>query len=183
MHNDEMYDDEIGLWADIPGRPNHQISIRGDIRNKKTGRVLKGYINKDGYVAVALDHNDHTLVHRLMCDVFYGEPEEGQTQVNHIDCNRSNNHILNLERCTPAENVEWARMKGHLKPEIGLARAREVNIKPVRIVETGQIFASLQECADFLGVTRGNVSRVLSGERKGQKIHGFTIKYVREEEL
>lgn len=180
---DRKYDDDLGLWADIPGRPNHEISLRGQIRNKNTGRVLKGYINRDGYVVVALDHDDHTLVHRLMCDVFYGEPEEGQTQVNHIDCNRSNNHILNLERCTPRENVMWAMHKGNLKYEKGLEKAREANMRPVRIVETGQVFASLQDCADFLGVTRGNVSRVLSGERKGQKLHGFHIEYVREEEL
>ena len=180
---DEIYDDDLGLWADIPGRPNHEISLRGQIRNKKTGRVLKGYVNKDGYITVALDHNDHTLLHRLMCEVFFGEPEEGQTQVNHIDCNRSNNHILNLEWCTPKENVDWANYKGNLKYEKGLERAREVNIKPVRIVETGQVFVSLADCAAYLGVTRGNVSRVLSGERKGQKIHGFTIEYVREEEM
>ena len=164
---DEIYDDDLGLWADIPGRPNHEISLRGQIRNKKTGRVLKGYVNKDGYITVVLDHNDHTLLHRLMC----------------IDCNRSNNHILNLEWCTLKENVDWANYKGNLKYEKGLERAREVNIKPVRIVETGQVFASLADCVAYLGVTRGNVSRVLSGERKGQKIHGFTIEYVREEEM
>ena len=182
MH-DEYYDDEIGLWADIPGRPNHQISLRGQVRNKNTGRILRGHVNKDGYVEVALDHNDHTLLHRLMCEVFYGAPEEGQTQVNHIDCNRSNNHILNLEWCTPKENIDWANYKGHLQYKKGLEKAREVNIKPVRIVETGQVFASVQDCANFLGVARGNVSRVLSGERKGQKLHGFSIEYVREEEM
>lgn len=179
----EYYDDDFGLWADIPHRPNHEISLRGDIRNKKTGHVLKGYINRDGYKVVALDHNDHTLVHRLMCEVFFGEPEEGQTQVNHIDCNRSNNHFLNLEWCTPKENIDWAYRHGKLNPTIGLERAREVNMKPVRIVETGQVFASLQDCADFLGVTRGNISRVLTGERKGQKIHGFHIEYVRKEDM
>ena len=182
MYNEE-YDDNVGLWMDIPGRPNHEISLRGNIRNKKTGRILKGYKNKDGYIVVSLDHNDQTFVHRLMCDVFYGPPEEGQTQVNHIDCNRSNNHILNLERCIPRKNVLWSKHKGNLKYEVGLEKAREANMRPVRIVETGQTFASLQDCANFLGVTRGNVSRVLTGERRGQKIHGFTIKYVEEEEM
>ena len=79
--------------------------------------------------------------------------------------------------------VSWANYKGNLKYEKGLERAREANIKPVRIVETGQVFASLADCAEYLGVARSNISRVLSGERKGQKIHGFTIEYVREEEM
>lgn len=180
----EYFDDpEYGKWADIPGRPNHQASIDGRIRNKRTGRVLKGTINSSGYVTVALDHNDHSMAHRLICETFYGPPGEGQTQVNHIDCNRQNNHVLNLEWCTPSENLKWAYFRGELNPMIGLERAREVNIKPVRIVETGQVFASLQDCADYLGVTRGNVSRVLTGERKGQKLHGFHIEYVDKEEM
>ena len=38
-----------------------------------------------------------------------------------------------------------------------------------------RIFSSLQECGEYLGVTRGNISRVLTGERKGQAIHGYHI--------
>lgn len=181
MYN--TYDNEY--WVDLRRYPNHQISTYGRIRYKNTGRLLKGYINNDGYTVVQLTHDNSgtELIHRLMTETFYGEPEPNQTQVNHIDCNRSNNYIFNLEWCTPSENVKWAIKHGTLDPMIGVNRAAEINRKPVRIVETNQIFASLQDCADYLGVTRGNISRVLSGERKGQKIHGYHIEYVREEDM
>ena len=179
----DIYDNEY--WIDLYRYPNHQISTYGRIRYKNTGRILKGYINKDGYNVVQLSHDNCgvELVHRLMAETFYGEPEPDQTQVNHINCNRSDNHVLNLEWCTPRENVKWAINHGRLNPIIGLNRAAEINRKPVRIVETGQVFASLQDCANYLGVTRGNISRVLTGERAGQKIHGYHIEYVEEEEM
>ena len=183
---EEMYDDEpyeIGRWATIPGHPHHQASIDGRIRNRYTKRILKGSINQSGYRVVWLEHDRQYLVHRLIIETFYGLPDFEGAQVNHIDCNRLNNHILNLEWVTSSENIKWGVTHGNIDPMKGLIRAREVNIKPVRIVETGQVFASLQDCATFLGVTRGNVSRVLSGERKGQKIHGFTIEYVKKEEM
>lgn len=170
-------------WADIPGHPNHQISTHGRVRYKNTGRILKGGINQSGYHVVWLDHDHQYLVHRLVCETFYGPPCDEYMQVNHIDCDRLNNHVLNLEWVTPSENIRWGVIRGNIDPYKGLERACEVNRKPVRIVETGQIFASLQDCADYLGVTRGNVSRVLTGERRGQKIHGYHIEYVREEEM
>lgn len=177
--------EENEYWADLRDFPNHQISTYGRIRYKKTGRILKGYVNKDGYVAVQLTHDSRgvRLVHRLMAETFFEKPLPEQTQVNHIDCDKQNNHCLNLEWCTPRENVLWAIRNGCLDPTIGLERAIEANKKPVRIVETGQVFASLQDCADYLGVTRGNISRVLTGERIGQKIHGYRIEYVREEDM
>lgn len=170
-------------WIDIPGHPRYQCDIYGRIRHKFNKNILRGYINKDGYRAVSLENDKICLVHRLICETFYGPPLPGQTQVNHINCDRLDNRLLNLQWCSPRENMDWVSIKGHLRYEEGLKRAREVNIKPVRIVETGQVFASVRDCADYLGVPRGNVSRVLCGYRKGQKLHGFTIEYVREEDL
>jgi len=122
-------------------------------------------------------------VHRLVATTFYGRPSDPRMQVNHINCVRNDNRVINLEWVTPSRNVKWAVMRGNLDWKKGLQRATEVNKRPVRIVETGQVFASLQDCANYLGVTRGNVSRVLSGERKGQRLHGYHIEYVREEEM
>jgi len=167
-------------WANIPGFPNHQINYNGQIRFKNTGRILKGHINSSGYIEVWLSHNERRLVHRLMAETFLGPAPYENAQVNHIDCDRQNNNVLNLEWCSPRDNILWSFHKGRIDPFIGLSKARKVNMKPVRIVETGEVFSSLQECADHLGTTRGNVSRCLSGERKGQRIHGYHVEYVKE---
>lgn len=170
-------------WVDIPGHPRYQCNMAGQIRHKFKKNILRGHINKDGYREVSLENDKIYLVHRLICETFHGSPKPGQTQVNHINCDRLDNRILNLHWCTPKENIEWASKKGRLKYEEGLKRAREVNIKPVRIVETGQVFASVRDCADYLGVPKGNLSRVLSGYRKGQRIHGYRVEFVRKEEM
>ena len=167
-------------WVDHPHYPKHEFSSKGRIRYKTTGRILKGHVNQCGYLQVWLDHDHNRLAHRLICEAFYGIPDDPTMQVNHLNSDRLDNRIENLEWCSPRENVIHAYLHGNLDPSIGLKRAVEVNKRPVRIVETGQVFDSLQECANYLGVTRGNVSRVITGERKGQRIKGYHIEHVEE---
>lgn len=174
-------DPDESAWYDIPGHPNHQASLRGHIRHKKTKHVLKPHIDKDGYYRMSLGSVDNVPVHRAVCLAIYGEPPKGKTQVNHMDSNRENNFFLNLEWVTPSENVRHAYKYGNLDPLIGLAKAREANMKPVRNVDTGEVFASVKECADKYGVKQTSISRVLTGSRKGQRIHGYHLEYAEKE--
>lgn len=173
----EFVDNEI--WIDMNDRfSNHQLSSYGRVRNKKTGHILKPSSDRYGYSRVSIGNTDNVYIHRLVCEYFYGESPENRPQVNHIDCDRQNNHVLNLEYCSPKENVNWGVHKGNIKPQKGLRRAIEVNLKPVRIMETGEIFNSVKECAKHFGVAPTNISRCLTGERKGQKIHGCHVEYI-----
>lgn len=166
------------VWKDHWRFPNHEFSSYGKIRNKKTGYILKGCIDKDGYVIVSIGNVDNLRVHRLICEVFHGEPIGERNQVNHINSDRQNNHASNLEWVTPRENTIHGYLYGNLDPSIGLERALEVNRKSVRIIETGQIFESVKECANYLGVPPTNVSRCLVGIRKGQRLHGYHLEFV-----
>lgn len=167
------------LWIDMNDRfPNHQLSSYGRVRNKKTGHILKPFSDRYGYSRVSIGNTDNVYIHRLVCEYFYGEPTEDRPHVNHIDCDRQNNHVLNLEYCSPKENTKWGVYNGNINPQKGLRRAREVNLKPVRIVETGELFNSVKECAKYFGVSPTNISRCLVGERKGQKVHGYHVEYV-----
>lgn len=73
-------------------------------------RFLKGTVNKCGYVQVYLKCTDGTYrlfyVHRAMWYLAYGTIPEGM-QVNHIDENKLNNSLSNLNLMTPKENVNW----------------------------------------------------------------------------
>lgn len=53
-----------------------------------------------------------------------------------------------------------------------------MNHTPVRIVELNKDFNSVRDCAEFLGVLPTCLSRVLTGARKGQRIHGYHVEYV-----
>lgn len=164
-------------WVDLKKFPNHQVSSYGRVRNKRTGYILKPFSDRYGYLRLSIGNTDNVYIHQLVCEAFYGEPSNKSMQVNYIDANRQNNHVLNLEYCTGKENVRWGVFKGNLKPEIGLNRAIEVNRRPVRIVELDRVFPSVKDCAYFLGVSLGNVCRCLRGNRMGQRLHGYHVEY------
>lgn len=166
------------VWIDILDFPSYEVSSRGRVRNRRTGLILKPSPDRYGYLRVSLGNVDNVYIHRLVCENFYGPPRRGYDHVNHIDGDRQNNNVFNLEWCSPQENIMWGVIKGTINPMKGLEKAREVNLKPVRIVELDRIFSSVRDCADFLGVPPTNVSRCLVGQRKGQKLHGYHIEFV-----
>lgn len=170
----------MSIRTTIPDYPSYQVNVYGEIRSKRTGLVLRQFPDRYGYMRVSLGSVDNVYVHRLVCRTFYGDPVGSQDQVNHIDGNRQNNHALNLEWCSPSENIRWGVIKGTIRPDIASIKAREVNMRPVRIVELDREFSSVKECAEFLGVEPTNVSRCLVGARKGQRLHGYRIEFVRE---
>ena len=143
-------------WRQIQKHPNYDASSEGRIRNRKTGRILKTRINDRGYESVCLhDRGEQTStrVHRLIAETFIDENCEG-LDVNHIDGNKTNNHIDNLEFCTRKENVQHAFKNG---------LNHGTRKKPVRIIETGEEFDSVNECAIAIGADRTQVVQCLHG--------------------
>lgn len=168
-------------WLDLEEFPNYQVSSFGRVRNKITGYILKPFTDRYGYLRLSIGTQDNVYVHKLVCETFYGHPDDPRAQVNHIDCNRQNNHVFNLEYCSPSENIRWACRHGNLNPLNNLKKAIENNRRPVRIIELDKVFESVKDCADFLGVRSTNISRCLIGERKGQMIHGYHVEYLEGE--
>ena len=166
------------LWIDAAGFPSYEVSTWGNVRNRKTGRILKPFAYRYGYLRLSLGNTDNVYVHKLVCESFYGPKPEYNSQVDHINRNRQDNRVLNLQWCTPSENIRWAVRRGGIDPMVGLRKATEANLKPVKIVELDLEFHSVKDCAKYLGVNPGLVSRVLVGERKDQSIHGYHIAYI-----
>lgn len=106
------------VWEDIPGYEKiYQVSNLGRVKSlsRKTNqtdkkrytkeKILKQQKNMYGYMEVTLRKNNirkHYKVHRLVMVAFHGETK---LIVNHIDGNKSNNIISNLEYCTYQENT------------------------------------------------------------------------------
>lgn len=104
-----------------------RILVYSDGRSRVSkGKVLKPKIDKDGYLFVGLRINRKRYwrrLHRMVADTFIPNPNN-KPQVNHIDCNVSNNHVNNLEWCTAQENIRYAVSKG---AKYGSYQSRKIN--------------------------------------------------------
>ena len=108
------------IWKDIPEYEGlYQISNYGQIKSltfinkqckKKREKILKSYINNRGYKIIKLTKNKTKkafFIHRLVAENFI-DNLENKKEVNHIDGNKLNNNVKNLEWCTRSENMHHA---------------------------------------------------------------------------
>ena len=122
MKNTENYDSEI--WKDVVGFENlYQVSNLGRVKSlerkvdvnskdkkkhkrQHKERIMKQWDNTHGYMCVRLMKNGEKhskRVNRLVGQAFLDNPDN-KPIVNHIDGNKKNNHLSNLEWCTHQEN-------------------------------------------------------------------------------
>ena len=101
-------------FKSIPGFPNYTISESGEIRKvvgKQAPKVLEPILNNDGYYKIGLRDKDgkrfYFTVHRLVAITYLGDYSNEGLQVNHKDENKTNNHVSNLEWCTPLYNCNY----------------------------------------------------------------------------
>ncbi|WP_438467840.1 NUMOD4 domain-containing protein [Streptococcus pluranimalium] len=96
------------IWKPIKGYEGfYEVSNKGEVRNSNTLKILKPRINNSGYCRVGLRKDFKTkefLVHRLVAMAFI-KPIDGKELVNHIDENKINNVVENLEWVTHLENI------------------------------------------------------------------------------
>ena len=121
----------IEIWKYVKGFEGlYEVSNFGRVRRiagetiYKDGRVahfrqtiLKPSIFKKGYLMVYLSKNSikkTKQVHRIVADAFIPNPENKET-VNHKDCNKLNNEVLNLEWLTNVENIKHSVENGRYK--------------------------------------------------------------------
>lgn len=93
-------------WKQIK-KLHYSISNFGNVRNDSTMQILKPQKNVYGYLHILLYDQGKPKqyrIHRLVLEAFNPVENMQNLQVNHIDNNRSNNNLSNLEWATPSEN-------------------------------------------------------------------------------
>ena len=146
-------------WKTIEDFEDYEVSNYGNVRNKITKCLIIGDINNFGYYRVRLHKNKKTkrfFRHRLVALYFLPNPNNYKF-VNHIDGDKSNNTIHNLEWCSQSENEKHAFRTG-LK--------RKTN-KPFYVEysdERGRKrYEDQYKFAEEIGVCQQAVSRWISG--------------------
>lgn len=110
------------IWKPIKGYEEYyEVSNYGNVRNKRTNYIMKKRYTKDGYVKATLTVNYKSKdyrVHRLVAQAFIPNIQNKET-VNHIDGNKENNNVNNLEWADRHEQLEHAYRLGLKKPKRG----------------------------------------------------------------
>lgn len=162
--------DEQAIWKTHPDYPVLQANQFGEVRTKDRwvpcnggkrfikGRVLRQQLDKYGYLRVCFGMNGKAVylqVHRIVATCFLPNPNN-LPQVNHKDCNRTNNYISNLEWCTQEYNNTYCE-------KYGIACNRSVIAVKPKTSEAFR-FESQHEAARQFSVGAGNVSKVANGK-------------------
>ena len=129
------------IWKDIKGYEGHyRVSNLSRVSSTRRGseKILKAGINGHGYYTVVLcleKNRESRTIHRLVAEAFIPNPEN-KPQVNHIDSDRKNSVIENLEWVTAKENNRHAVKFGFWKPfkgsASGMAKLTEKDIPVIR---------------------------------------------------
>lgn len=163
------------VWKVVDDLPRYEISSLGGLRNRETGRILKTHISTLGYEQVNLTYEGQKYfrtIHRLVAEGFIPNPEN-KPEVNHIDENKTNNMVDNLEWCTRKENINH-----------GTWIERKINVreKPIYAYKNG-IGAEFKSTKDFSEQMKTNPTNVTQALKRLNKdgsqktIKGYTFKY------
>lgn len=113
----------VPLCIDGKRYKNYRIDEDGNIYSLNYNKFIKPRPNKGGYLTVAVSENNkrkNMLVHRAVADSFIPVTQEDinkeRCTINHIDGNKTNNNVNNLERTTILENARHARTHGLISP-------------------------------------------------------------------
>lgn len=164
-------------YRKIAGFP-YSVSDKGEVRNDRTGNFVKPILSNSGYYRVRLwDHgkNKNFFVHRLVAIAFVPN-SNNKPEVNHIDGDKTNNVVANLEWVTGAENKRHCReVLGKVNRNPNLEAAHKACKKIVKCIDTGDIYESITVAAKAIGVTPSSLSAHLIGLNK--KCKGLTFEY------
>ena len=154
------------IWKDIEGYEGYKVSNYGRVIGM-SGVVLKQMTKNNGYKQVTICNNIHrksALVHRLVAKAFIENPKN-YPQINHKDCDKTNNNANNLEWCNASHNQKHSIKNGLrevLKGEkSGTNKLTRNDVLQIRSVYE-QGFAKQYEIAEAYGVSKSTIQCVIS---------------------
>ena len=153
-------------WKIIKDFPNYMVSNLGNVKslnyeNLQKVKILKPMKQKSYYI-VRLYKNKKWkdfFIHKLVADMFLKKPKYAEC-VNHINGNKLDNNVNNLEWCTHSYNTKEAYRLGLKKP----------NSKPIKQLnnnfETIAIWNNAYEVNKKLGYNPSHINEVCNGKRR-----------------
>lgn len=161
-------------WEVVEGFPGYLVSNTGRVHNWDSGLDLAQTAKSNGHLSVNLwigpQKTVTKMVSRLVAAAFMGDA--GVKVVRHINGDVTDNRAENLKYCTRSEIQQQIDNSGTNY------KGRKTT-KRVRVVETGQVFVGVGECARAFGVTSSAISYLLRHQRRNAA--GLRFEYADED--
>lgn len=155
----------------------YAITTTGRVWSYRNKKFLKPGMGQSGYLHIGLNKNGvrkNFSIHRLVAEAFIENTKGRAAEVNHIDENKLNNRVSNLEWLTHEENVNYGTRNKRVREALG---------KPVYCIELDQVFKSQKAAAEALGVPPGCISACCRGQTKTAGKKHYSFRYATLDEL
>lgn len=150
----------VEQWKAVKANENYEVSDLGNIRhtykngNTRTLTPLSNGQKKDDYLFVVIDGKKY-YIHHLVLETFVGEKPTGH-ECDHIDSNKQDNSLANLQYLTRAEN------RSHKGSAHGMAKLSEKLVKAIKkLVAKG---FTQKDIADLYEVSASTISGIITGK-------------------
>lgn len=182
-----------GVKYDCTGR--YKVSNYGVIKslartdksgNKRKEKKMSPYTNHNGYQMLQITCGDYRgafSIHRIVWESFNGKIPEGM-QVNHINEDKTDNRLENLNLMNPRDNINWGTRNRRAGKKISNSRRGKrypKGGKPVLQYTLDNVFIKRYECADYAeddlhkANCQANISACCRGKLK--TAYGYKWKY------
>lgn len=162
------------VYQNIDFSDKYEVSEYGDIRNIQTDTILKQSTNHGGYKFVCISLNAEKglgnrktiIIHKAVAYNFVDNPFN-YNSVDHIDCNKSNNHYSNLEWVSLEENTHRAYLNGLFKaPPIESNVFRKLTDEQVKEIKSlyndPRNNYTHKELGEMFNVSRSTITQILN---------------------
>lgn len=152
----------------------YDITKEGKCINKKTGHVKKTFISNTGYERVSLwnkGKNKKYSIHRLVATKYIDNPNNYK-QINHIDGNKLNNNVDNLEWCDLSQNIKHAYKNKLIK--VNTTKVIQYSKDMKKIKE----WNSIKEVENELKINHANIITVCKQNTNRKYAGGYIWRYV-----
>lgn len=137
----------------FPKCPDYLVSDKGFIVSTKSNKRLTPQTDKFGYQSVnmMIDGKSKTvMVHVAVLSTFEPDHPIEKTQVNHINGDKTNNSVENLEWTTPQENIDHAKnVLGYYKQGSDNPNSKKVRATAIKDKTDTMVFDSIIDAAKY----------------------------------
>jgi hypothetical protein len=155
------------MFYEVTGHPRYEINKLGVIRNAKTKAIKSQYVGSTGYYMVSFSYNNKSKpqrVHRLLGVEFIENPNN-HPEINHIDGDKLNYDLSNLEWVTHAENMKHAfanNLANNTGEKNGQAKLKQGQVVEIKaLLSAGEL--SQYKIADLYCVSRSCILGIKLG--------------------